>query len=51
MDDIQWNMENQKVTAMACIDLTVAFDTVDHAILADILRVRYVISDKALESS
>ena len=48
-DDILWNMEVQQVTAMACIDLSAAFDTVDHAILLDVLRVKFGISDSALD--
>ena len=29
MDDILWNMEQQKITAVVAIDLSAAFDTVD----------------------
>ena len=38
MNDLLWNMENSKVTAFVTIDLSVAFDTIDHRILLDVLR-------------
>ena len=49
MDDILWNMEHQKVTAMVCLDLSTAFDTVDHIILLDVLHVKFGLSGKVLE--
>ena len=33
VNDILWNMENQLVTAIVILDLSAAFDTVDHDIL------------------
>ena len=42
-------MEVQQVTAMACIDLIAAFDTVEHAILLGVLRVKLGITDIALD--
>ena len=47
-NDILWNMENKEVTAMLAIDLSAAFDTVDHEVLLDILQVNFGINDKAL---
>ena len=41
MDDILWNMEEQKITAVVAIDLSVAFDTVDHDVLLDVLNNRF----------
>ena len=33
MDDLLWAMEGQSVTALMPIDLSAAFDTVDHEVL------------------
>ena len=41
-------MEDQEVTTMACIDLSAAFDTVDHGMLEKVLRVKFGITGKAL---
>ena len=42
-------MENKHVTAMVAITLSVAFDTVDHDTLLEMLHCKFGISDKALE--
>jgi hypothetical protein len=49
VNDILWTMEQQKVTALAAIDLSAAFDTVDHSILLDVLQVKFGVQDVALE--
>ena len=41
MNDILWNMECGDVTAFIAIDLSAAFDTVDHGILLDVLQYRF----------
>ena len=48
VNDILWTMENKKVTALMAIDLSTAFDTVDHSILITVLRERFGITDTAL---
>ena len=48
VNDILWHMEGQEVTAMACIDLSAAFDTVDHGTLEKVLRVKFGITGKTL---
>ena len=48
VNDILWNVEEQKVTALAAIDLSAAFDMVDHAILLDVLHIKFGITDQVL---
>ena len=48
MNDLLWAMEHQKVTAVMAIDLSAAFDTVDHDVLLDVLRVKFGIHSNAL---
>lgn len=47
-DNILWSMEKQRVTAIVAIDLSAAFDTVDHNILLDVLHKRFGISQPIL---
>ena len=48
INDLLWAMENKEVSALAAIDLSAAFDTVDHEILLDILNIKFGISGTAL---
>ena len=48
-NDILWAFENQSITLLVAIDLSAAFDTVDHTILLDILNNKFGITDKALK--
>ena len=48
-NDILWNMENKQVTALIMMDLSAAFDIIDHELLLEILHHRYGISDDALK--
>ena len=48
-NDILWSMERQSITSLVAIDLSAAFDTVDHEILLDILKHKFGIEGKALQ--
>ena len=47
-NDILWSMERKEVTAVIVLDMSAAFDTVDHNLLLDILHKKYGITDTAL---
>ena len=47
MDDLLWAMEEQLVTAVVILDLSAAFDTVDHDRLLEVLEKRFGVTDKA----
>ena len=38
VNDILWGMENQPVTAVVILDLSAAFNTVDHDLLLEVLE-------------
>ena len=48
-NDILWGMEFQSITALVALDLSAAFDTVDHDILLSILSSKYGIKGKVLQ--
>ena len=48
-DNIPWAMEKQSITSLVTMDLSAAFDTVNHDILLTILRTKFGIEDKALK--
>ena len=43
MDDMLWDMEGQELTALVAIDLSAAFNTVDHDVLLHVLNNRSII--------
>ena len=47
VNDILLGFENQECTAMVCIDLSAAFDTVDHKVLLDVLEKKFGIEGNA----
>ena len=47
-NDLLWSMEKQEVSALAAIDLSAAFDTVDHSILLSVLQKKFGISGTCL---
>ena len=48
-NDILWAMEHQKILSLVCIDLSAAFDTVDHEILIQVLQNKYGITGTVLQ--
>ena len=47
INDLLWNKENSEVTAFVTIDLSAAFDTVDHRILLDVLQHHFGVTGMA----
>ena len=48
MNTLLWNMENDMVTVLVAIDLSAAFDTVDHDILLNVVEKEYGITGNVL---
>ena len=48
-NDILWAFERQSIMALVAIDLSVAFNTVNHTILLNILNAKYCIQGQALK--
>ena len=48
-NDILWGMESQSITSLVALDLSAAFDTVDHDILLSILSSKYGIKGVTLK--
>ena len=49
MNDLLWTMDGQSVTSLAAIDLSAAFDTVDHSVLLKLLSTNFGIEGTCLE--
>ena len=47
VDDLLWAMEEQLVTAVVILDLSAAFDTVDHDLLLEVLEKRFGVTNNA----
>ena len=47
-NDLLWGFENQNITSTVILDLSTAFDTIDHDILIIILHDHFGIQDTAL---
>ena len=48
-NDILWSMERKEVTAAIVLDMSAAFNPVDHKLLLDTLHNKYGITDTALQ--
>ena len=47
--DILWAMEHKNITILVIIDLSTAFDTVDHKVLLEVLHKCFGVEGRALE--
>ena len=49
INDVLWGMERKEITAVMILDLSTAFDTIDHGLLLVILQNRYGRTDTTLQ--
>ena len=47
VDDLLWAIEKQLVTAVMILDLSAAFNAVDHDLLLEVLEKRFGVTNKA----
>ena len=48
-NDLLWAIENKNCTALVGIDLSAAFDTVDHSILIEVMNINFAVQGTALK--
>ena len=48
-NDLLWAMENKNCTALVGIDLSVAFDVVNHSILIEVMNINFGVTETALK--
>ena len=48
-NDILWAMEKQHVTCLVALDLSAAFDTVDHPTLLSVLKCKFGLENNAIQ--
>lgn len=49
VNNLLWAMEDGRISVLVSIDLTAAFDTVDHGVLVSVLRQNFGVDGKALD--
>ena len=49
VNDISWVMEHKNITILVIIDLSAAFDTVDHKVLLEVLHKCFGDEGRALD--
>ena len=49
MNDVLWIIKRKEITAVIILDMSAAFDTIDHDLLLAILQNKYGITDTALQ--
>ena len=48
-NDILWAMEKQHVTCLVALDLSAAFDTIDHPTLLSVLKCKFGLENNAIQ--
>ena len=48
-NDLLWSMENKNYTALVGVDLSAAFNKVDHSILIEVMNINFEVNGTALK--